>query len=206
VLLAAEASLAKDDPASVIRTVTPLEAANAGRADVHHILERAYARARDRVNTLREADAWLAIDPSGNSDLSLQADIGELATQPASSDAAIVFLASRMGTPGVDILYDLAYGPGQSAAVSKRAHTALAQPEVRSHAGPAAAILLDFRAATNCEAKKGLLARVKTDGDSRAVPLLQPLTSRRGMGACMRGDGGALDAVIAAVSKRTRML
>jgi serine/threonine-protein kinase len=204
-IAAADASLTRDDPDSAIRAVAPLEAGNGGRPDVHRILERAYAKKHDRAAALREADAWLALDPSATADLALQADVGEIATHPALSDAAISLLASRMGTPGVDILYDLAYASHQASPVTRRARTALAQPEVRAHAGPAAAILLDLRDATTCEAKRALLPRAKTDGDRRALALLQPLSSGRGIGSCLRGDTDLADA-IAAVRARTRML
>ena len=205
VIAAADASLAKNDGASVIAAVAPLEGANAARADVHRVLERAYALTHDRTSALHEADAWLMLDPSASADLALQTDIGAIATRPGPSDAAIALLAARMGTPGVDILYDLGYASQQIPSVARRARVTLAQPQVRAHAGPSAAILLDLRDAPSCEAKRALLPRVKTDADRRALPILQPLTAGRGQSACMRGDSALTDA-IATVKGRSGLL
>jgi len=202
VVAAADGSLAKGDTAAAIRAIAPLEEANASRADVHRILERAYAKTHDRAAALREADAWLAADPSATADFGLQADVGEIATHPNLSDTAIPLLGSRMGAPGVDILYDLAYASHQATSVARRARAALAQPDVRGHAGPAASLLLDLRDAATCDAKRALLPRARTDGDRRSLALLQPLGA--GRGACMRGDPD-LAATIAAVRQRAGM-
>jgi serine/threonine-protein kinase len=204
VILAAEAALARKDTGAVIGAIAPLEAANAGRADIHKLLERAYAMSHERVAALREADAWLALDGDAASDLGLQSDIGEIATRPDTSDAAIALLGSRMGAPGADILYDLGYASQQAPSVARRARVTLAQPQVRAHAGPAAAILLDLRDANTCEKKRALLPRVKTDADKRALPLLTALLAGR-QNACLRGDTDLPDA-IAAVRGRKAML
>ncbi len=204
-ILAADGALARKDPEAAIAAVLPLEPANPSNASIHRVLERAYAMSHERVKALREADAWLSLDPSASNDLPLQSDIGEIATHPGPSDAAIALLAARMGTPGVDILYDLAYASHQAPSVQRRARMTLGEPDVRAHAGPAAAILLDLRDAQTCEAKRALLPRVKTDADKRALPLLMPLTSGRGASACMRGDA-ELAGAIATVRQRTGML
>jgi len=204
-LAEADTALANAKPAMAIAALAPLEAANQENVPLHHGLERAYAMSHDRAAALHEAEAWLSLDASATSDLALQADIGEIATHPASSDAAIALLASQMGAPGVDILYDLAYASKQAPTVSSRAKATLADPSVRAHAGPAAAILLDLRAATTCDAKKALLVRAKSDGDRRALPVLQPWTTKRGGGACMRGDADLTDAISAVRGRAGRL-
>jgi hypothetical protein len=200
-LLSAEAALKKHEPLQVLRIVGPLEASHGSRAVVHRLLERAYAMKGDRAAALREADAWLNAEPTATADLGLQSDVGEIATHPDSSAPAIAFLASRMGAPGVDILYDLAYATGQSPIVSKRAAAALAQPEVRSHGGPAVEILLDLRGAGTCEARHALLPRVKSDGDRRALTILASWASSK-KEACMHRDG-ELSSAISAVKGRS---
>jgi serine/threonine-protein kinase len=201
VIAAAEDALAKRDPAGAIAAVAPVEADNEGRADIHRLLERAYAMSHDRGSALGEAGRWLAADPRAFRDLALQADIGEIATHPELSPAATSLLASRMSAPGVDIVYDLAYTSRQAPPVARGARAALADPAVRAHAGPAAAILLDLRAATTCDEIRALLPRAQTDGDRRAVGLLQALASGN-PAACPRGDP-ALGEAIAAVRSRT---
>jgi serine/threonine-protein kinase len=204
-LASAEAALAKNEPSVALGIVGPLEAANPNRADVHRILERAYAMTHERVAALREAEAWLVNDPTAAADLSLQTDIGEIATHPTTSDAAILLLASRLGAPGVDILYDLAFASKQRPTVAGHAAAMLEKAEVRSHAGPAAAVLLDLRAATTCEARRALLPRVKSDGDRRALAILKPWTTNRKEAGCMRHDPDLANA-IQAVSGRSGML
>ncbi len=204
-IITADAALARNDAASVISAVAPLEAANGKHVEVHRVLERAYAMAHDRTAALREADFWLDLDPSAAADLGLQKDIGEMATRPAFSTAAIAVLAGKMGTPGVDILYDLGYASTQAPAVQRQARATLAQPSVRAHAGPAAAILLELRDATKCDAKKALLPRVRADADKRALPLLSPMTSGRGPYACMKGDGALAEAIAAVQSRSGRL-
>ena len=172
VIAAAEASLHAKDAAAVIVALSPLEAANANRADVHRLLERAYAMSHDRAAAMREADAWLGVDPSAVSDLKLQADVGEAATRVDTSDAAIAVLAARLGAPGVDILYDLAYA-GATSWLTPKALAALGRPDVRAHAGPAAALRLDLRGAKECAEWRALLPRVKAEGDRRAVVVLK---------------------------------
>ena len=161
---------------------------------------------QDRAAALREANAWLGLDRAASADLGLQRDIGAIATNPSSSEAAISILASQMGAPGVDILYDLGFASTQDPTVASRAQGALSRPDVRAHAGPAAAVLLDLRAAKTCPARRALLPRVQTDGDRRALAILQPWTNRRTPETgCMRGDRD-LPAAIAAVRGRTGML
>jgi serine/threonine protein kinase len=213
VISAAEQALTKKNPSGAIALLTPIEATNGDRADVHRILERAYSMSKDRASALHEADIWLALDPTAVSDLGLQTDVGEAATHQEWTDQAIAVLASRLGAPGVDILYDLAYAPHQPPWLSHKAKAALARPELRAHAGPSAGILLDLRAATTCEAKYALLPRAKADGDHRALLILQPLAGVGGCGflgrhdcyPCLHKDTDLTDA-IAAVRGRAGML
>jgi hypothetical protein len=65
-------------------------------------------------------------------------------------------------------------------------------------------LLLDLRAATSCESKRALLPRARTDGDRRALALLQPMTAGRA-NACVRRDPD-LAAAISAVRGRSGML
>jgi hypothetical protein len=198
VIAEADAALRKKDPAAVIAAIAPLEAANASRPDVHRLLERAYAMSQDRAAALREADTWLALDPSAVSDLKLQADVGEAATHLETSEAAIALLASRLGAPGVDILYDLAYGG--SAPWTPRALAALERADVRAHAGPAAALLLELRAAKDCPDWRRLVPRVKTEGDRRAAVVLRT----RAPAHCLKK--GELKEAIAAANAHGSML
>jgi serine/threonine protein kinase len=213
VIASAEADLKKKNPAAAIAILAPLELANGERADIHRTLERAYGMSHERALALHEADRWLALDHTAVSDLGLQTDVGEAATHADTADQAIAVLASRLGAPGVDILYDLAYAPHEPPWLSQKAKAALARPELRAHAGPSAGILLDLRAATTCESKHALLPRAKADGDHRALLVLQPLASTGGCGFLGRHDcypclhkDNELTETIAAVRGRAGML
>src|SRR5690606_1056469 len=117
-------------------------------------------------------------------------------------DDAFELLAGPLGAAGVDGLLEL---PGKPAplAVRKRAGKLLARPEVRASASPAADVLLDFRAAKSCKAKKELLGRAKEHGDERMLEALTPMKSARGCGflgsrdcwSCVHKDGSLEDTI-----------
>jgi hypothetical protein len=93
--------------------------------------------------------------------------------------------------------------------LAKRATRSLAKPEVRAKASPATGVLLDMKAAKNCAAKKDVLARAKSDGDARMLPVLASMKEQRGCGfmgmrdcwPCLRKDT-ALDDTIAGIQAR----
>ena len=70
--------------------------------------------------------------------------------------------------------------------------------------------MLDLKSAKKCEDKRGLLDRVKDDGDARVLPALRALKSPRGCGfmgmrdcfSCLRKTD-ALDEAIKAVEARS---
>jgi hypothetical protein len=112
-----------------------------------------------------------------------------------------------MGTLGVDILYDIAYGTsGRSyPQAAARAKKSMATGEVRGHGSPALDVLVEMREAKGCEAKHGLLERIRDQGDSRILPVLQQYQATRGCGflgasdcyPCMRKDDQLAEAVSA---------
>jgi len=129
--------------------------------------------------------------------------------QGSADDEAFALLEGPLGERGVDVLVELA-AKGNTPATRTRATKSLAKPEVRAHASPAASVLLDFKSATSCTAKRDLLPRVKESGDARMLPSLKTLKSTRGCGflgrgdcwSCMRRDG-ALEEAASAVESRS---
>ena len=79
-------------------------------------------------------------------------------------------------------------------------------------ASPAAAVLLDMRAAKNCQAKRDLLDRAKTEGDARMLGVLVPMKEQRGCGfmgmrdcwPCLRKDTALDDTIAAIETKRAK--
>ncbi|MGA2447804.1 MAG: protein kinase [Polyangiaceae bacterium] len=208
---AAASKIEKGDFATAIEELGVIEKTDPNRASVHMLLERAYTGTRNPREATREAGLWLAADGSAAGDLKLEEDVRNAALLKDAQDDAFALLESKMGAVGVDILYDIAFGTSgrlypQAAA---RARRSIEDPAVRSRASLRLALVFDFRESKGCDQKHALLDRARTQGDSRLMPLLQPLESKRGCGflarsdcyPCMRHDTMLADA-IAAISAR----
>jgi serine/threonine protein kinase len=190
VVAAAQAKIDRGDFATAIDELTAVEKAAPDRADVHMLLERAYTGVRKTHEAMREAGLWLAADPRGAADLKLEEEVRNAALLKDTQDEAFALLEAKMGTRGIDILYDIAFGTSgrlypQAAA---RAKHSLDLVDVRGRASPALSVLLDFREAKTCEDKHALLDRVRDQGDARLLTALQPYESTHGCGFIGRSD------------------
>jgi serine/threonine protein kinase len=175
---------------AAIDELLPVEKGRPDRVDVHMLLMRAYTAAHNPQSALREADLWLGLDANAAADVHLQEDVRNAALLHDTQDDAFTLLDSRMGTRGIDLLYDIAYGASgrQYPQAAARAKKDLDAPEVRPRASPALALLLDFRQARTCEQKHALLEAARDQGDSRLLPQLQPYEAARGCGFFGRAD------------------
>jgi serine/threonine protein kinase len=211
VVAAGQVKLERGDYATAIDELSTLEKKNGDRSDIHMLLERAYTGVRNTRDAMREAGLWLATDSNASADPKLQEEIRNAALVRESQDDAFALLESKMGTRGIDILYDIAYGVSgrQYPQAASRARHSLDSQDVRGRASPALSILLDFRDAKSCEAKRALLDRAHDQGDSRMATVLQPYEATRGCGflgaldcnGCMHKDRQLHDA-IAAIQER----
>jgi eukaryotic-like serine/threonine-protein kinase len=202
-LTEASAKVDRGDYSAAIDALLVLEKEDGDRADVHKLLERAYSATHDTRGALREAGLWLASDESAASDPKLQEDVRNAGLVHETQDDAFTLLESRMGTHGVDLVYDIAYGASgrQYPQAAARARRSLDVEDVRSRASPALMVLLDFRAAKTCDAKRALLDRARLNGDARMLSTLQPYTSTKGCGflgisdcyPCLHKDSGLRD-------------
>ncbi len=204
VVTAAATNIEKGDFATAIEALTTVETANPDRPDVHLLLERAYTGVRNSRDAMREANALLTLDANASADLKLQEDIRNAALVKETQDDASALLESKMGSRGVDILFDIAYGASgrlyPQAAI--RAKHSLSLEEVRSRASPALTLALEFRDAKTCDAKHALLTRARDQGDARILPTLQQYQATHGCGflgaadcyPCMRKDALLSDA------------
>jgi serine/threonine-protein kinase len=195
IVAGAQAKIDKGDFATAIDALAGVEKAGAekggsDRADVHQLLERAYTGARNSKEAMREAGLWLAADPSAAADTKLEEDVRNAALFRDAQDDAFDLLESKMGARGIDILYDIAFGNSgrQYPQAAARARHSLDVDDVRGRASPALAVLLDFRDAKTCDAKRALLDRAGEHGDSRLLPVLQPYLGTRGCGFFSRSD------------------
>jgi serine/threonine protein kinase len=184
VVQAAEAKIDKGDFATAIDELTAVEHKRPDRSEVHMLLERAYTGVHNARDAMREAGLWLAVDANASADAKLEEDVRNASLLRDGQDDAFALLQSKMGTRGIDILYDIAYGASgrQYPQAAARAHHVIDTPEVRGRAAPALAVLLDFRDAKTCEAKRALLDRARTQGDARMIAVLQPYETTRGCG------------------------
>jgi len=183
------------------------EAGAAWADDVHELLERAYTGARNTREAMREAGLWLASDPGASADAKLEEDVRNAALFKEAQDDAFTLLDSQMGARGIDILYDIAFGASgrQYPQAAARARHSLDADDVRGRASPALAVLLDFRDAKTCDAKRALLERAHDHGDARLLLVLQPYLASRGCGflgqrdcyPCMHKDTALRDAMSA---------
>jgi serine/threonine-protein kinase len=205
-IAAALASIDKGDYGTGIATLTTLEPADMGRADVHRALMKAYLATGDTRNAMREAGLLLKADPSSLKDQKLQEDVrnAALAGGPA-ADEAFALLESSMSDTGPDILYEMAYSTwaSQYQAASVRATRALDSVDVHARANPAVQVALDLRAAGGCDRKHAVLARAADVGDARALAILKAYVPNRGCGflkmkdcwPCMHKDGSLARAI-----------
>jgi serine/threonine-protein kinase len=207
IVTAAQAKIEKGDFATAIDELDAIEQKHPERADVHMLLERAYTGVRNSRDAMREAGAWLAVDANAAADPKLEEDVRNASLFRDAQDDAFALLQAKMGTRGVDILYDIAYGVSgkQYPQAAARAKHALDLGEVRGRASPALSVLLDFKDAKTCDAKHNLMDRARDQGDARLLSVLQPFEAVRGCGflgvndcyPCLHRDHDLKDAIAA---------
>jgi serine/threonine-protein kinase len=164
---------------------------------------------RDRFRAAREAKdgrgiaiATLALaerDPTTFRDREFTAPLASLATRMAfegdpRTDELFRTLGERMGSEGVDVLYEIASTRGGSKG-AQRANVELAKPEVAARASRELSIALELRDA-RCEDKRDLFARAGAEGDARTLRLLDRLRAPvacNGTGQCCYFGNAALD-------------
>ncbi|MBX3219358.1 MAG: serine/threonine protein kinase [Labilithrix sp.] len=178
-------------------------------AAVHAALARSLGDAGRGADMLRVVRLVIGLDASAVDDKLLDAVV-LAAHRPETTEAAFAILEGPLGARGVEALVDLSSDRTAPPVVQRRAAKSITRADVRAHASPATAVMLDLKAAKKCEDKRGLLDRVKDDGDARVLPSLRSLKSPRGCGfagmrdcfPCLR-KGDALDEAIKAVEARS---
>jgi tRNA A-37 threonylcarbamoyl transferase component Bud32 len=151
-----------------------------------------------------------AVDPRALLDPLVEHAIVEAASGPGPGRTrALSLMAEKMGSRGPDLLWDLAHG---KSAAKADAAAVLARPDVQARGTPALQVAAALKAAKGCVDKAALLERVESDGDQRAVAVLQPLTRGRSSGcgllrlqacpAACPNQAAAMKAAIAAVKAR----
>jgi serine/threonine-protein kinase len=184
IVATARASIEKEDFGSALDPLLDAEKSSSDRPDIHLLLERTYIGLKNVREAMHEAGMLLVLDAGAATDGKLRDDIRSAALQRDAQDEAFSLLESKMGPQGIDILYDIAYGTSgrpYPQAVA-RARRSLSIEDVRGRAGAALAVLLDFRDAKTCDAKRALLPRVRDEADARMLAILQQHLATRGCG------------------------
>jgi serine/threonine-protein kinase len=148
-------------------------------------------------------------DPSAFRDPDVQrtaAIIAEAAGTAGGDDADRIFfvLSSKLGSDGLDVLYDV-FATGGTSRGGSRAAAVLSRPQTIERATPAMRIAFDLRRAA-CQHRPYLFPRAGQEGDARALTLLesmQPPQCIPGTGACCWRRHGDLDKAIAALKQRS---
>jgi len=177
---------------------------------VWRALLRAYTTEKRGTDAMRTVAKLVAVSESAIEDEDVEEAIKAAVQGPTeSADAAFTLMESGLGAKGPDLLYDLSTTKGLSSRALARVKQTLVKPEVKARMTPTLALVVEFRAASSCEAKKALLGRAKEQGDARLLASLRTLQVPKGCGflglgdcwSCMRRDN-ALGAAIAAIEER----
>ncbi len=158
------------------------------RPEEQRVVDEWMALARGRMATgklpegIAAYDRALAADPALAADRSLLAQVREAAKYASAGEPALRLAASRLGSDGADLLYDVWVATKAKTRVTALAKALVYSAEVRSRASPALAVALKLREAETCEEFERLLGEVTLNGDRRVVRILLQLQARTGCG------------------------
>lgn len=164
-------------------------------------------RQRNMKGALEALEALVALDVEVLSDPLVRGNVVALAQsvsllQGKDPERFLDLLATKAGTRGIDVLYELVTTKGGSRA-AQDSDLYLRDANVLERASPALKIAWELRQAETCVQKKPLLARASSDGDRRALGQLQLTKQRCGRGAtCCDWKDPELDAALAAIQAR----
>jgi eukaryotic-like serine/threonine-protein kinase len=157
---ASAAAAPADPPADEAARKALFDAANAREwidavAAILALAERDPAALRDRKLAMAARNTAIALSKTG----------GEHA------DKVFDALANRLGTYGIDVLYEIVENRGLSTS-ALRAAELLRKPDVASHGSPAARVSFELRDAA-CGEKLKFVDRAVEDGDDRTLVVLE---------------------------------
>jgi eukaryotic-like serine/threonine-protein kinase len=178
---------------------------------VYRALVKLHMSQKHAVEAMQTIPKLVALDEKAADEDVVQDAVSAAAQgQPEAQDAAFALMENGLGPKGPDILYELLMSKQTGARTLARVKQSLAKSDVRGRATPALAVAMDLKNAKGCDAKKGLLSRVKDQGDARSLALLRPLAETRGCGflgladcwSCMHRDGTLMSTMAALEEKK----
>jgi hypothetical protein len=210
---AAPATSSRAAPSAVVSTTattaatpsTPAAAtAPEGAREVRARLDKDYQMGRHAA-FVADLDELLSLDPNAAQDRDVRNAVVEVLMRlmvggGENPDRIFEMLQNRMGTTGIDVLYELITTRGGSRA-AKRATELLRDESVRGKGSPALRIAYDLRMSP-CNDKPALFERAKSDGDNRTLGMLQELNRRCGRGRCCFPNDPTLRDAIDAMKAR----
>jgi hypothetical protein len=171
---------------------------------------------KDGAGAVRTLRRLLEVAPDTKGDREVQQALLELANGPPEVAAdAFEVLRTRMGALGPDLVFELAQNATGKYA-KEHAANALDDPALMKAASRALLVADDLRRRAPC-ARRGMMARVASEGDGRSVPFLRQMIATKpcgGLTAIFRGadcpvhtcitsqDRSAVGAAIATIEKR----
>jgi len=168
-----------------------------------------YLNTQKAEPALEAFSAALKADPELMEHRDLLGGVRRLVDDPVTRERALELAATRLGAPGVDLLFDVWLATKEKTAATLGARKWLDSDAVRAAASPAAKLALELRETKGCSALRELLPRARASGDERSLAPLKRLQVKSGCGflglkdcyGCLRGEG-ALEQAQSAVSDR----
>lgn len=187
-----------DDPAPS----TSNEAREAREKFQRNVQARRYKSAIEELTSLLENDPGAARDSDTRKAI-VELSMRVMLMQGPEPNMVFGLICQRMGTTGLDILYELLTTRGGSRA-AKRAEELLKDEKIRSKGSDAMQVAYALRTSRGCDEKKSLFDRAKKYGDNRTLGQLHLLNrscGRRSGDCCLHKDP-ELEATIDAIKAR----
>ncbi len=189
-----------------------LEGAVPLSASAFRSLGRGYAARGDATRSVTAYARALQLEPRWAEDLGVARDVRRAVDDPAATAAALELAFERLGSIGIDVVYDAwsaARRDAAGAALATRCARLLDDPRATSRATPALRVALALWNGTSCASYRALLPQVIVDGDARSLPVLGSLARTQGCGpqqrldcfACLRDDDLLMRATAAAAAR-----
>jgi serine/threonine-protein kinase len=163
-------------PPTAAAPAEPTERPGADRAAAARKLMRASIEPREWGRGAEGLATLAEVSPSSFEDRSVVNDTIAIAAGievggGEKADKVFDALTSKLGSQGLDILYEIVSTRGGSKAAS-RATEILRSKDVIERASPALRVAMELRDASSCRERLDLLERARTEGDTRAVAVL----------------------------------
>jgi eukaryotic-like serine/threonine-protein kinase len=163
----------------------------------------------DDSAALHALEEGIAAEPSLASDRRVLSLVRAAVNRNATREGALKLAATRLGTLGVDLLFDVWASTADKTPATRSAKTWLDRAEVRARASAPLKLAFELRDTRGCDNISKILPKVRKNGDARCAPRLQRLAERQGCGffglhdcyPCLRNND-SLARALAAVKDR----